>query len=76
MDKGRHPNVVRTWTVERTKVRCPSPPTNLRSRSQKNLLRGQGSGPIRPPRRTRPWSIAREKNDHGVPTANRDGYQV
>jgi hypothetical protein len=20
MDKGRHPNVVRTWTVERTKV--------------------------------------------------------
>ena len=27
MDKQRHPNVVRTWTVERTKVRYPAPPT-------------------------------------------------
>ena len=25
MDKQRHPNVVRTWTVERTKVRTHHP---------------------------------------------------
>jgi hypothetical protein len=49
MDKQRHPNVVRTWTVERTKVRCPSPPpAKLRSRSQKDLFPGQKSSPIRP----------------------------
>jgi hypothetical protein len=43
MDKQRRPNVVRTWTVERTKVRYPSPPppVKLRSRSQKDLFRGQ-----------------------------------
>jgi hypothetical protein len=41
MDKQRHPNVVRTWTVERTKVRYPSPPpAKLRPRSQKDLFRG------------------------------------
>ena len=49
MDKQRHPNVVRTWTVERTKVRSPSPlPAKLRSRSQKDLFPGQKSSPIRP----------------------------
>ena len=52
MDKERHPNVVRTWTVERTKVRYASPPpAMMRSRSQKDLFRWQGSGPIRPPLR-------------------------
>ena len=52
MDKQRHPIVVRTWTVERTKVRHPSPPpARLRSGSQKDLFRGRGSGPIRPPLR-------------------------
>jgi hypothetical protein len=54
MDKGRHPNVVRTWTVERTKVRYPSrPPAKLRSRSEKNLFRGQersATRPLRPPK--------------------------
>ena len=51
MDKQRHPNVVRTWTVERAKVRYPSPPAKLRSRSQKDLFRGEGSSPIRTPLR-------------------------
>jgi hypothetical protein len=53
MDKQRRPNVVRTWTVERTKVRYPSPPppVKLRSRSQKDLFRGQERSPIRPPLR-------------------------
>ena len=52
MDKQRHPNVVRTWTVERTKVRYPSPPpAKLKSSSQKDLFRGQERSPIRPPLR-------------------------
>ena len=43
MDKQRHPNVVRTWTVERTKVRYPPPPpVKLRPRSQKDLFPGAG----------------------------------
>ena len=49
MDKQRHPNVVRTWTVERTKVLYPPPPpVKLRPRSQKDLFPGQESSPIRP----------------------------
>ena len=52
MDKERHPNVVRTWKVERTKVRYPSPPSaKLKSRSQKDLFRDQEGSPIRPPLR-------------------------
>ena len=52
MDKQRRLNVVRTWTVERTKVRSPSPPpAKLRSRSQKDLFRGEERSPIRPPLR-------------------------
>ena len=52
MDKQRHPNVVRTWTVARTKVLSPTPPpVKLRPRSQKDLFRGEESGPIRPPLR-------------------------
>ena len=43
MDKQRHPNVVRTWTVERTKVLYPPPPpVKLRHRSQKDLFPGAG----------------------------------
>ena len=49
MDKQRHPNVVRTWTVERTNVHYPSPPpAKLGSRSQKDLFPGQERSPIRP----------------------------
>ena len=48
MDKPRHPNVVCTWTVERTKVRYSEPPPPKLSRSQKDLFRGKESGPIRP----------------------------
>ncbi|MBI2686628.1 MAG: hypothetical protein HYX27_09955 [Acidobacteria bacterium] len=45
MDKAHHPNVVRTWTVERTKVRCQSPPlAKLTPGSPKPLLRGGGRG--------------------------------
>ena len=40
MDKQRHPNVVRTWTVERTKVPTHHTPAKLRSRSQKDLFPG------------------------------------
>lgn len=40
MDKQRHPNVVRTWTVERTKARDPSPPpAKLKAKSRKDLFR-------------------------------------
>ena len=44
MDKQRHPNVVRTWTVERTKkVLSPTPPpVKLRPRSQKDMFPGAG----------------------------------
>ena len=51
MDKRRHPNVVRTWTVERTKVLYPTPPpVKLRPRSQKDLFPGAGgqSNPSNP----------------------------
>ena len=48
MDKQRHPNVIRTWTVERTKIRYPSPPpVKLRPRSEGSVP-GQESSPIRP----------------------------
>jgi hypothetical protein len=49
MDKSRHPHVVRTWTVERTKVPYrQAQPVNLRPRNEK--MRGpakQGRG-VRP----------------------------
>jgi hypothetical protein len=46
MDKQRRPNVVRTWTVERTKVRYPAPPpAKPRLRSQKELFQ-TGGDPI------------------------------
>jgi hypothetical protein len=54
MDKQRHPNVVRTWTVERTKARDPSPPpAKLKAKSRKDLYRVEESGPVRPPGRLR-----------------------
>jgi hypothetical protein len=57
MDKGRHPNVVRTWTVERTKVPYrPAQPTKAQARARQDLFRGpeksqpsRGSAPKRGP---------------------------
>lgn len=57
MDKGRHPHVVRTWTVERTKVpyRPPQPAKTERvsrpdrSQPKKNIRlprRGTGAQPV------------------------------
>jgi hypothetical protein len=38
MDKGRHPHVVRTWTVERTKVPYrPPQPSKARPNSREAL---------------------------------------
>ena len=52
MDKQRHPNVVRTWTVERTKVRYPSPPpAKLKPSSHKDLFRFEERIRNRPPLR-------------------------
>ncbi len=40
MDKARHPNVIRTWTVERTKVPYRQPqPAKLRPTSREELFR-------------------------------------
>ncbi|HLJ51000.1 MAG TPA: hypothetical protein VKU01_33560 [Bryobacteraceae bacterium] len=40
MDKARHPHVVRTWTVERTKVHYrPPQPANLRQDPRQGFLR-------------------------------------
>lgn len=44
MDKGRHPNVIRTWTVERTKSPF-RPPQPVKSNPRKDNFRG----PVRPP---------------------------
>jgi len=59
MDKQRHPNVVRTWTVERTKVRYPSPPpVKFRSGSQKDLFRWGGEESDPPPApATQGWPV-------------------
>ena len=41
MDKGRHPNVVRTWTVERTKVPYrPAQPKKSQASTRQDLFRG------------------------------------
>jgi hypothetical protein len=40
MDKGRHPQVVRTWTVERTKVV---------DHSRQAVKRGDTGSRVRPP---------------------------
>jgi len=41
MDKGRHPNVVRTWTVERTKVPYrPAQPKKSQASPRQDLFRG------------------------------------
>jgi hypothetical protein len=45
MDKARHPQVVRTWVVERTKVLCrPPQPSKLRPEPR----RGPAKNPRRP----------------------------
>lgn len=49
MDKGRHPHVVRTWTVERTKT-LYRPPQAARLRSKAGQdFRGPGKHPGAPP---------------------------
>jgi hypothetical protein len=52
MDKARHPHVIRTWTVERTKVLYRPPQPKPRPKLRQDLfrgpgknLRGSGSGP-------------------------------
>ena len=41
MDKARHPHVIRTWTVERTKVPYRQPqPTRIQPLDQRGLFRG------------------------------------
>jgi hypothetical protein len=53
MDKGRHPHVIRTWTVERTKVpyRPPqpakSPPNQRREPSRGTEKNPQNAGSAR-----------------------------
>ena len=50
MDKARHPHVVRTWTVERTKVLYrPPQPAPFRPSQDRQNLRGP-SKPLRGPR--------------------------
>jgi len=49
MEKGRHPHVIRTWTVERTRVPYrPPQATKLRSNPRQDLLRGPGKNPHAP----------------------------
>jgi hypothetical protein len=48
MDKPRHPHVVRTWTVERTKIfQRPQPPKN-HSKQQQSIFRAPDKTPRRP----------------------------
>ena len=39
MDKPRHPHVVRTWTVERTKIFQRPQPPKIRSKQQQDIFR-------------------------------------
>jgi hypothetical protein len=54
MDKARHPHVVRTWTVERTKVPYRTQPVNLRQPNEpfRGLKPGRGTKPSPSDRRT------------------------
>lgn len=56
MDRPRHPNVIRTWTVERTRhpVRniAPPKPENVRSAP----VKGVPSSTHKPPAKQRPES--------------------
>ena len=45
MDKARHPHVIRTWTVERTKVLHPQPG---KMRSKPVPFRGPGTPAYNP----------------------------
>ena len=46
MDKGRHPQVVRTWTVERTTVPYrPPQPAKAGPSSRQDLFRGRDKNP-------------------------------
>jgi hypothetical protein len=49
MEKGRHPNVIRTWTVQRTRVPYKPPQAaTLRPNPRQDLLRGPGKNPHAP----------------------------
>lgn len=49
MDKARHPHVIRTWTVERTKVLCRQPqPAKLQPQPRREVFRGQPKNQPRP----------------------------
>jgi len=53
MDKARHPHVIRTWTVERTKVLYrPPQPTRLRPNRGPEFFRG----PAKPSHTPKPAS--------------------
>ena len=45
MDKGRHPHVVRTWTVERTKVPYRPPQRPKHGPSSREGFRAQEKNP-------------------------------
>jgi hypothetical protein len=57
MDKARHPHVIRTWTVERTKVPYFQPlPAKVRPTSREELFRRPEKdlrNPGRAPRNTK-----------------------
>ena len=57
MDKPRHPHVVRTWTVERTKIFQRPQPPKIRSNQQQQ-------GIFRPPDKT-PRTPGSEPKGHG-----------
>lgn len=49
MDKARHPHVVRTWTVERTKVPIrPPQPAKIRQNPRQDVMRGPEKRPRTP----------------------------
>src|ERR1035438_4686491 len=82
MDKGRHPHVIRTWTVERTKTHY-RPPQAMKPRLAPARLSGDHQSNrrtawVRRPRTItnplRDGGIAGGSNDYGIATASRDGH--
>lgn len=49
MEKGRHPNVIRTWNVQRTRVPYrPPQATKLPVNPRQDLFHGPGKNPHAP----------------------------
>jgi hypothetical protein len=48
MDKPRHPHVVRTWTVERTKIFQRPQPPKIHSNKQQSIFRPPDKTPRAP----------------------------